>query len=463
MKNLLPFLLIPFFFACTQAEKQGATINGKVTNLASGFFILGGPGGIKDSIKLDATGRFTHAVPVLKKMTNYFILVGSQDYMPCTLGPGMDLDVAFNAKDFKASLKFTGKGSDINNYLGAKFIASGQMDEDCFKLEPGPFRLKQDSLLSVQKTLLASTKKEDANDPFWKTEEAEVLFGWANTLAMYEWYHGYIAQIKDYKAPAEFFSYEKELAIDQPAYVTSSAFKEYVSGLVDRSAKRKMDELKMANPTQTINSSKIRMETALRILKNETVLDHYLFDAISSMVQMVEIEGYVQESIDSFLGKCKDTVLVNGLNRTVAEWKRFSKGQPAFEFSGKDMQGNTVKLSDFKGKYVYVDVWATWCGPCIGEIPYLDTLETDYAGRNIVFISYSIDEDYAAWAKFIPENKPQRIQIIGGKAWESDLIKNYKIIGVPTFMMFDTEGKIVSTKMTRPSDKKTRETFDGLL
>ena len=224
-----------------------------------------------------------------------------------------------------------------------------------------------------------------------------------------------------------------------------------------------MDELKRANPTQTINSSKIRMETALGMLKNETVLDHYLFDAISSMVRMVEIEGYVQESIDLFLGKCKDTALVNGLNRTVAEWKRFSKGQPAFEFSGKDLQGNTVKLSDFKGKYVYVDVWATWCGPCIGEIPYLDTLETDYAGKNIVFISYSIDEDYAAWAKFIPENKPQRIQIIGGKAWESDLIKNYKIIGVPTFMMFDTEGKIVSTKMTRPSDKKTRETFDGLL
>lgn len=463
MKNLLPFLLIPFFFACTQAEKQGATINGKVTNLVSGFFFLAGTDGAKDSIKLDATGRFTHAVPVLKKMTNYFILVGPQDYIPCTLGPGMDLDVAFDAKDFKASLKFTGKGSDINNYLLAKSIASGQMDYDIFKLEPGPFRLKQDSLLSVQKTLLASTKKEDANDPVWKTEEAEVLFRWANSLAMFEWYHGNIGQIKDYKAPAEFFSYEKELPIDEPAYVTSSAFKEYVSGLVDKSAKLKMDELKRANPTQTINSEKIRMETALGMLKNETVLDHYLFDAISTMVQMVEIEGYVQESINFFLGKCKDTVLVNGLNRTVAEWKRFSKGQPAFEFSGKDLQGNTIKLSDFKGKYVYVDVWATWCGPCIGEIPYLDTLETDYAGKNIVFISYSIDEDYAAWAKFIPENKPQRIQIIGGKAWESDLIKNYKIIGVPTFMMFDTEGKIVSTKMTRPSDKKTRETFDGLL
>ncbi|MCX6223891.1 MAG: TlpA disulfide reductase family protein [Bacteroidia bacterium] len=171
----------------------------------------------------------------------------------------------------------------------------------------------------------------------------------------------------------------------------------------------------------------------------------------------------VQESIDFFLSHCKDIALVNKLNATVAEWEPLGQGQPAFDFTGKDMQGNTVKLSDFRGKLVYVDVWATWCGPCKYEIPYLDTLETDYHGKNIVFISYSIDEDHAAWMKFVPENKLQGVQIIGEKAWESALCKKYKIMGVPTFMLFDTQGKIVSVKMTRPSDKKTREKFDSLL
>lgn len=464
MKNLfLPLLLIPFFFACTQTEKQGATLNGKVTNLASGFFILGGPGGAKDSIKLDATGSFTHAVPVLKKMSNYYILVGSQDYMPFKLGPGMELDVAFDARDFKASLKFAGKGSDINNYLVAKSIAAGQMDYDLYKLEPAPFRLKQDSLLSVQKTLLTSAKKDDPNDPFWKTAEADVIYGWAGSLDMFESYHAYFAELKDYKAPEDFMSYKKDLDINNGAYVGSDAFKSYVTGVVRAAAGKKADAMKLADSTQTINATKVRMETAVELLKNEAVLNHFLFDDVSGMVQWKEIDGEVQEGIDFFLARCKDTAMVNDLNKTVAEWKALGKGMPAFEFSGKDLQGNTVKLSDFRGKLVYVDVWATWCGPCKYEIPYLDTLETDYHGKNIVFISYSIDEDYAAWTKFVPENKLQGVQIIGEKAWESDLCKKYKIMGVPTFMLFDTEGKIVSTKMTRPSDKKTRETFDGLL
>jgi thiol-disulfide isomerase/thioredoxin len=336
------------------------------------------------------------------------------------------------------------------------------MDYDAYKLEPAQFRAKQDSILASEKKSLADAKKQDASDPFWKIEEAEILFGWANSLAMFEPYHAYFAKIEGYKVPSDFSSYEKDLDINQPAYVSSGAFKQYVSALVGNIASQKRDALKKADSTQTINSAKIGLETAVELIKDPIVLDNYLFDDISAQVQWKEI-AEVQESIDFFLARCKDNVLVNKLNATVAEWKLLGQGQPAFDFTGRDAQGNLVKLSDFKGKLVYVDVWATWCGPCKYEIPYLDTLETDYSGKNIVFISYSIDEDHAAWLKFVPENKLKGVQIIGEKAWESALCKEYKIMGVPTFMLFDTEGKIVTVKMTRPSDKKTREKFDSLL
>jgi thiol-disulfide isomerase/thioredoxin len=461
-KLLVSLVLVPFLFSCNQVDKKGATLTGKVQNLTSGFFILGGPGGAKDSIKPDANGNFTHAIPVLLKPSNYYLLVGKQDYMPFHVAPGMKLEISFDAAAFKTSLTFAGRGSDINNYLVAKSLKGGNVDYDLFNLEPAPFRVKQDSILKVQKDILANAKKDDSNDPYWKTEEAEVLYGWANQLAMYEPYHGYFTKVPEYKAPADFYSYEKDLDINQPAYVGSSAFKQYVASVVDKAAGKKIDALKKADSTQTINSSRIKMETAQEIISDQKVLDHYLFDEISGRVQWEEIAD-VQESIDFFNGRCKDTALINQLNKTVSEWKLLAGGQPAFDFSGKDAQGNVIKLSDFKGKLVYVDVWATWCGPCKYEIPYLDTLETDYHGKNIVFISYSIDEDHAAWLKFVPENKLQGVQIIGEKAWESALCKKYKIMGVPTFMLFDTEGKIVTVKMTRPSDKKTREKFDSLL
>jgi thiol-disulfide isomerase/thioredoxin len=461
-KVLISILLIPLFFACTTAEKKGATLSGKVENLTAGFFILGGPGGAKDSIKIDAEGKFVHEIPALTKPSNYYLLVGKSDYMPFNIAPGMKLDISFNANAFKTSLKFAGAGSDINNYLVAKSVKAGNMNYDVFKLDPEPFKAKQDSILSAQQAFLAETVKENTNDPFWKTEEADILFGWAGNLSMFESYHGYFAQIEGYKVPESFYDFEKGIDINKPEYVNSSAFKGFVSNLVRKTAGKKIEALKKADSTQTINSEKIGLETALEIIKDQKVLDNHLYSDVSGQVEWKEL-GEVQESIDFFMANCKDTSLINKLTQTIAEWKRLGKGEPAFDFSGKDAQGNTIKLSDFKGKLVYVDVWATWCGPCKYEIPYLDTLETDYHGKNIVFISYSIDEDYDAWIKFVPEYHLQGVQIIGEKAWESKLCKDYKIMGVPTFMLFDTEGKIVSVKMTRPSDKKTRETFDSLL
>lgn len=461
-KLLLSLVLIPFLFACNSAEKKGATLTGTVQNLSSGFFILGGPGGAKDSIRPDANGSFTYAIPDLAKSSNYYILAGKQDYMPFNLAPGMKLRISFDANAFKTSLKFAGTGADINNYLVTKSIKSGSVNYDVYKLEANQFRVKQDSILTAQKAGLSSAKKDDASNPFWVTEEADILYGWANNLEMFESYHGYFAQIEGYKAPDDFFSFEKELDINRPDYVNSTAFKGYVSSMVDKAATGKIDALKMADSTKTVNASEIRMETAIEVIKDQKVLDHFLYEDISGRVQWEEIAD-VQESIDFFLNRCKDTSLVNKLNATVAEWKLLGEGQPAFDFTGRDAQGNPVKLSDFRGKLVYVDVWATWCGPCKYEIPYLDTLETDYHGKNIVFISYSIDEDHEAWLKFVPEHKLQGVQIIGEKAWESALCKKYKIMGVPTFMLFDTEGRIVSVKMTRPSDKKTRERFNSLL
>jgi len=460
-KILISLIIVPFLFACNPVAKKGADLTGKVQNLSAGFFILGGPGGAKDSIHPDANGSFTYDIPELAKPSNYYLIAG-KDYMPFKIAPGMKLEINFDANAFKTSLRFEGKGSDINNYLVTKSIKIGSMDYDAFKLEPNQFRAKQDSILKVEQALLAGAKKDDLSDPFWKTEEADVLYSWANNLAMFEPYHGYYAQKEGYKAPEDFFLYEKDLDINQPVSVNSTAFKSYVSSVVDKAANKKIEMLRKADSTKIINSSKINLETAQEVIKDQKVLDNFLFDHISNQVQWKEIAD-VQESIDFFRSRCKDTALVNKLNATVAEWKLLGPGEPAIDFTGKDARGNPVKLSDFKGKLVYVDVWATWCGPCKYEIPFLDTLETDYHGKNIVFISYSIDEDHAAWLKFVPEHKLQGVQIIGEKAWESALCKKYKIMGVPTFMLFDTAGKIVSVKMTRPSDKKTRDKFDSLL
>jgi thiol-disulfide isomerase/thioredoxin len=140
------------------------------------------------------------------------------------------------------------------------------------------------------------------------------------------------------------------------------------------------------------------------------------------------------------------------------------KGQDAFDFTFKDINGKETALSGFKGKVVYVDVWATWCGPCRKELPYLKTLEKEYENKNIVFLGISTDDvkDYDKWKKYLKENQMGGVQLFAG-AGKDDIMKPYKITGIPRFLLFDRDGKIVSADAPRPSSSEIRPLLDNLL
>ncbi len=126
--------------------------------------------------------------------------------------------------------------------------------------------------------------------------------------------------------------------------------------------------------------------------------------------------------------------------------------------------GGKTSLDDLKGKYVYIDVWATWCRPCLAEIPYLKEVEKAYHGKNIEFVSLSIDKpkDYDKWKTMIKEKKLGGIQLLADKAGKSEFIKNYKIEGIPRFILIDPKGNIITPNAPRPSMKELKELFNSL-
>ena len=143
-----------------------------------------------------------------------------------------------------------------------------------------------------------------------------------------------------------------------------------------------------------------------------------------------------------------------------AKWSKIAKGQPSPGFKYLDIQGKEVDLSDLAGKYVYIDVWATWCGPCRGEIPHLQKLEHQYKNKNIHFVSISCDQDKAAWEKMVKEDKLGGIQLHNGK--DQSFMDAFMIRGIPRFILLDKEGKIIAADMTRPSNPETVETLNQL-
>ncbi|MCO6161944.1 TlpA disulfide reductase family protein [Flavobacterium sp. NRK F7] len=137
---------------------------------------------------------------------------------------------------------------------------------------------------------------------------------------------------------------------------------------------------------------------------------------------------------------------------------------PSFNF--ENHKGGMTKLEDFKGKYVYIDVWATWCAPCRAEIPYLKKIEEKYHNDNIVFVSISVDtqKDHEKWKKFVAEKELGGVQLFADNNWNSDFIKAYGINAIPRFILIGPDGKVVFADAPRPSsatlDSTLKEFFN---
>ena len=173
----------------------------------------------------------------------------------------------------------------------------------------------------------------------------------------------------------------------------------------------------------------------------------------------------LQATIDKMKSVTSDEKMIAELDEKYETLKNLAKGMASPGFNFENVNGEMVDLKDLKGKNVYIDVWATWCGPCKREIPYLKTLEGDYHDQNIEFVSISVDtpKDKQKWLDMIAEKELKGIQLISDNGWSTSFVEDYLINGIPRFILLDAEGNIISADAPRPSSgKKIREMIDGL-
>lgn len=181
-------------------------------------------------------------------------------------------------------------------------------------------------------------------------------------------------------------------------------------------------------------------------MKKELVILSMIFTLFSCNKSEQKIEESIEiEKIDSVSKKDSLT--------TVAS-KELVK---APDFSLADINGKRFDLADFKGKYVYIDIWATWCGPCKVQIPFMKELEKQFHDAPIHFVSISLDkeEDKPIWKKMVRENQMSGVQLFAGK--ENNFGYDYQIQYIPTFLILDKEGNIMIDRAPAPMDYQTGE------
>lgn len=355
------------------------------------------------------------------------------------LEPGKDFAMEWDLTPAALTVKATSKKSQVNTYLCAGELKGPVM---------GDFGKDPEEILDVLKEYennaykLIDSKKLDK--AFVAKEKVRVSY----------WIYGFLAQYAQQKQCGdEVYAKLKELSSCQDEWLMqTSDYANFQYSAVTALALRDADvEQSFEGQTKAVTQV---VEYAANNITNKQLKEYLIGTYAVAHVANNGFEG-ADRIKEIFEANVTDPEIKYAFD---VAWKNgdvLREGRPSPDFSFEDINGKMVSLADLRGKYVYIDCWATWCVPCRGELPHLKKLEETFHGMNIAFVSMSCDRDKAKWEAMVKEQNLGGIQLWAGET--SEFFEKYRINGIPRFIFLGPDGRIINPDMTRPSDPKTME------
>ena len=454
MNRILVIITIITVISCKQETPVDyVVVHGKITNKSKELTLNSRDKSIKEVIRVADDGSFSDT---LYLNTNTYILFDGKNSVLLYLEKGNNINVSFDKNNFENTITFSGKGSAVNNYLLAKEKAAKEIigsGTEVFLLDENNYKTKFNKLKSTLEELIKAEK--NISDDFKIKELRNINYAYLNKLNIYEMYHAHYAKMPEFKISDDFLIDMENLDFtNEEDFMYSSDYK----NLIGSNNYKKAKELaKRDHISEAIAFLKIVGD-----IPNETIKNRLLFDkARYGITYTDDLETFYK----TFISNSTNIENNKQITESYKKLKTVAKGEPSPKFENyENFAGGTTSLDDLKGKFVYVDVWATWCGPCKREIPFLKELEGKYRGKNIEFVSVSVDKaaDHDKWQKMVKEKELKGIQLFSDKDWDSDFVKGYLIKGIPRFILIDPNGNIVNSNAPRPSDSKLIDLFNEL-
>jgi len=452
--SFLLWVLLAWLAVASGPAWAGASVSGRISNpqdesvsVTLGANVLTGQT-VEAKAQLDADGRFQLDLKFVDRPMEVLLYHGDELAF-LFLKPNDNLQLTADGNRPGLNLRFSGSGAAANNYLAQDAQKFGAPHQQAIEklLETG-------TLAQVQQ--LVGTQRQQRLD-FLRTYAAanslpmdfrayarqSILFGLANNLLMYP---DALASAKaNATAPARYYDFLVSLRSVQDSALVFNAqhFRAFVGAFATTrlapAARAGGKDGWLALATQQFGTGRSR---ELALAKS---LEFLLRDGAV---------GAATPLLPAFGRTVTDSTLAQTVRQLYLRRVELAPGRPAPALSLVDEQGKPFTLADFKGKVVYLDFWASWCGPCMEEIPASLALRLQFVGKDVVFLYVSVDNDETKWSEALGDFAGPSAQTV--HAWAqgfgSPAARAYQVDKLPSYFIVGRDGRLASSPAPRPSD-----------
>ncbi|WP_428742919.1 TlpA family protein disulfide reductase [Tenacibaculum sp.] len=448
MKRLVLLALIGVsVISCKKEEpvKDYLVLSGKIENFKKRDVTLTGFQ-FEKKIKFDKkTGFFTDTLKIDR--TGFYTLICDKRPINLYLTKTDDTGIIFDYKNPNI-INFEGANANIDDYFQQKQKTWEEIlvnANKLFSLEEEEFLTKIEEYKDAL-TELSISKKLPAE--FLKQEVKNIDYECLRNLYNYQDYHATLTGDKDFKVsenfpnPLENFNYSSG-----NDYMDSYSYRAMLEAELKNIAKEKNKE---GEDLPLTYLETVQTEVTDTIVKNDLLYN----SAESSITYTSDLKEFYRK----FMAYSTNEAHKKQVTAEYDMLKTTAKGQPAPKFKDYvNYNGGTTSMDELlgNGKYLFIDVWATWCSYCKREIPLLKRMEQEYHGKNIEFVSINVDDkgNEEKWKETIQDREMTGIQLMAGDSHlKLEWAQNFLIKGLPRFILIDPDGNIVSPNAPFPSE-----------
>ena len=458
MKKIVTSIaVISLLAACGEKAAEGkvdyAVLSGKVSSVdAKGenqkLLLLQNDEVVKE-IPVQADGTFRDTIREIGDNHFYYLVENPAVQTPLYLANGTNMELTLNEEVSKTMVsgsqtKQTQYLIERNSFINDRINGA---DSNLFGQKPQEFK---ENVKAFFAELDKKLKAYGFDEEFVKNQEKWTNYKFVEYLTIFPTYHRYTSG-NEAILPDDFYAERDGIDYDNAEeFRTIDTYRDLV---------RSKFYTIINKPNDAENIKKFISEV------NALKSDNIRADLAKGTFQLISPNSTVNKEIFDFINKnVTDEKVKEAAKKAYDVATKLTSGSPSPKFSNyENFNGGTTSLDDFKGKVTYIDIWATWCLPCRGEIPALKELEKKFHGKDVAFVSISIDQNKDEWKEFVKSEDLKGVQLFAENAFESQFIQDYGIRQIPTFIIIDKEGKIVNADAPRPSSDEITGLLEGLL